>query len=146
MCKIMQLSHTKGQLFVSNIDGTTWAHCWQGTLLCNGLISKLTPHSTCANSCNYHEQKANRERALQRATEPEDLLIYTAINHDQKYNFNDVTSVDKDVDKNVHGSSLLEYFNSTRHWDANQTSKYLPLASKLVDNLSTISPFQLNLK
>ena len=69
----------------------------------------------CAKSCNYHGQKASRERALQRATEPEDLLIYTAINHDQKYNFNDVTSVDKDVDKNVHGSSLLEYFNSTQH-------------------------------
>ena len=48
MCKIMQLSQKKGQLLVSNIDGTTWAHSWRGTLLCNGLLSKLTPHYTCA--------------------------------------------------------------------------------------------------
>ena len=57
MCKIMQLSRTKGQLLVSNIDGTTWAHSWRGTLLCNGLLSKLTPHYTCAKPCNYHGQK-----------------------------------------------------------------------------------------
>ena len=47
------------QLLLSNIDGTTRAHCWRETLLCNGLISKLTPHSTGAKSCNYHGQKAN---------------------------------------------------------------------------------------
>ena len=42
-------------------------------------------------------------------------MIYTTINYDGKYNLNDITSVDKNVDGNVHGSSSIAFKHRWHH-------------------------------